>query len=689
MIDPMAALLEQAATLASGFPACGESEAPMAARSGPAAEIVMDGVIGWDVTVAGVRAALRAIRDDEPLLIRVNSPGGIATDGFAIFNLLAQRKGAVTARIDGLAASAASYIVMAAQTIEMPAAALFMIHNASVMTIGGKDDHLTSADLLGKIDALMVRIYAARTGLSDPHIVAMMTAETWMTGDEALSLGFTSTLLDSQVTKSPASSAEARRVFAAYRHPPSRIAAMASTETTPPHTAAPPTKEALMADEVKPGGDAAVTKPIAATAVDLARIAGKAGLDVAWIAAQAKANVTVPDAVEAAFEAMALASAKAVTTSPATASRVEVLNDERATTHARMKSAIVASIRGKAEKDTPPEAREFRNVGIVGMMRDMLASAGDRTAHRLDNASLWDRMASATGGTHTTSDFPLILRDAANVSLQAEFGEFPRTFDAWASDTDVNDFKAVHSAQIGTMPTLTRVAEGQPVPYRAIAEEGESYKVDTYAGIVALTREMIINDQLNAFGRMIRGAAGSAERALSDLVYAQITANANMADSNRLFSTAHLNIGANAAGTDYHYLFASDRPNVEVAYLGGRRAPEITEEEGFSVLGVSYRVLFDFGAKAISWRGVTRERSLVNVDGSTVAPLETLLLNMREVGGSLIGVPRNLVLLVPPAQHFAARRLVTAVTPTQAANVNIYGGLQLVVEPRLANTTVV
>lgn len=688
MTDILAGLREQVATLAADLPASVASGPVLAARPGPVAEIVMEGVIGLDVTPGGVRTALRSIPDDAPVTIRVNSPGGIATDGFAIFNLLAQRKGPVTARIDGLAASAASYIVMAASRVEMPAAAMFMIHNAGMVTMGNKEDHAASAAILAKIDALMVRIYAAKSGRPPDELAAMMAAETWMDGDEAAALGFADAVIDAPVAAASALSIDARRLFAGFKQPPARIAAMAQTE--PPVAVTPP-KEPNMADTLdKPGGaSATVNTPIAASAVDLARIARKANLGPEWIEAQASAGVTLQDAQANALDAMAEAAKAAVTPSPVMDARIQVTRDERETQRARMKSAIVASIRGQGEKNTPEEAREYRNLGVVGIMRELAAAAGDKTAHRLDNAALWERTVTATGGTHTGSDFPLILRDAANVALQSDFGEFPKTFEAWASSTDVNDFKQINSAQIGSMPTLTRVAEGQPVPYRPIAEEGESYKVDTYAGIVAMTREMIINDRLNAFGRVIRAAAGAAERALSDLVYLQITNNANMADGNRLFSSAHLNVGAGSTGTDFHYLVAADRPTVEVAYLGGRRAPEITEEEQFNVLGIAYRVLFDFGAKAISWRGMTRERALVNVDGSTVAPLEQLLLTQREVGGSLIGVPRRLVLLVPPAQHFAARRLVTAVTPSSTAEVNIYGGLELVVEPRLANTTVV
>jgi ATP-dependent protease ClpP protease subunit/phage major head subunit gpT-like protein len=690
MDKDMTALLAQAAALAAEV-----AEAPRAALPrAEAHEMTIDGVIGWDVTAAGVRESLRAIPDDAPLTLRVNSPGGIATEGFAIYNLLAQRKGKTTARVEGLAASAASYIIMAATRVEMAEASFLMIHNASVMTWGNKEDHDASRALLAKIDELMVRIYARRTGGDPDEIAAMMTAETWLTGDEAKAHGFADAVL-----KAPAAaramaplSHEARTLLAEFRRPPASIAALAHTSSNPPHSAAPPTKEIQMGPEdITSGGASAAAKtnpptvpaPVAATAVELAQLAGKAGLGVDWVQAQAQAGVTLSDARAAALDAMAEAHAAAVTPSP-----LRIVRDAGDTLRSRVHASLVASMRNLSHANTPEAAREFRGVGIAGMLREMMAASGVRDVGRLNNEQLWQRVATAQG-SHSTGDFPIILKDAINVTLQQEYGEFPRTFESWTEPTEVADFKQITSAQIGRMPTLTQVTQGQPIPHRPIREEGEVYQVNTYAGIVAMTREMIINDQLNAFGRTIRGAAEAANRALSDLVYVQLTANANMADGNKLFSASHANVGTGASGTVFHYLVAAGRPGVEVAYLTGRRVPEITEEVQFDVLGVSYRVVFDFGAKAVSWRGLARERAAVNTDGSTVGKLEELLLVMRGVDGELMGVPRGLVLLVPPSDHLAARRLVTAVTPDSAANVNPYAGLQLVVEPRLGNTTVV
>lgn len=689
MDEDLNALLAQAAALAAEV-----AEAPRAALpKAEAHELTIDGVIGWDVTAAGVRESLRAVPDDAALMLRVNSPGGIATEGFAIYNLLAQRKGKVTARVEGLAASAASYIIMAAARVEMPEASFLMIHNASLMTYGNKEDHDASRALLAKIDELMVRIYARRTGGDPDEIAAMMAAETWLTADEAKAHGF------ADVVVKPAAGAralaplsnEARSLLAGFKRPPASVAALPQASSNPPHSAAPPTKEILMDPKENPPGGApaavahvnpAPAAPVAATAVELAQLAGKAGLGVDWVQAQAAAGATLSDARAAAVDALAEAQAKP---QPST---LKIVRDAGDTLRNRVHASLVASMRNLSRENTPEAAREFRGVGIAGMLREMMAEAGVRDVGRLNNEQLWQRVAAAQG-SHSTSDFPIILKDAINVTLQQEYDEFPRTFEAWTEPTEVADFKQITSAQIGRMPTLTQVSQGQPIPHRPIREEGEVYQVQTHAGIVAMTREMIINDQLNAFGRTIRGAAEAANRALSDLAYLQLTANANMADGNRLFSAAHANVGTGASGTVFHYLVAAGRPGVEVAYLTGRRVPEITEEMQFDVLGVSYRVVFDFGAKAVSWRGLARERAAVNVDGSTVGKLEELLLVMRGVDGDLLGVPRGLVLLVPPSDHLAARRLVTAVTPDSAANVNPYAGLQLVVEPRLGNTTVV
>jgi ATP-dependent Clp protease, protease subunit len=122
--------------------------------------------------------------------LRINSPGGDVFDARAIHTALRAHSGVVVAHIDGLAASAATYIAMAADEVRIAEGAFMMIHNAWGLVIGNKEDMLSMAGTLEKIDGSIRSDYIAKTGKKPDEIRAMMDAETWMTAQEALDNGF-------------------------------------------------------------------------------------------------------------------------------------------------------------------------------------------------------------------------------------------------------------------------------------------------------------------------------------------------------------------------------------------------------------------------------------------------------------------------------------------------------------------
>ena len=652
-----------------------------------AAVLSLFGDVGWEITPAGVAAELKKLSADQPITISINSYGGDALAGIAIHNMLARHAGPKTVIVEGIAASAASLIAMAGDRIVMPGNAFLMIHEAWGGALGDAETMRQQADVLDQISAAYRRTYAGKSGKTEEAVAALMSAETWFDAETAVAEGFASE------TAAPAEI----RAFAAFD--PNRYAAApaafrglvrAASEPVPdaaPEVFNPPAIPPVIAEEIgmtdsvaqaggnPPAHSAAPAQPVKASIADLRGIAERNGLGAEFALAQFEAGATREVALEAALEAVA-------SRSPAPYAPARVLVDAAETRRHRMASAISARLSGNA-RAVPEDAREYMATGLHGMMREMLMAAGVSHAHRLDGNALYEAMR-VQAAQHGVSDFPIILKDATNKTLQAAFAAFPATWQAWCQEVDVADFKTITSAQNGFMPDMQAVREGGEVKFGTIAEEGETYAVGTQGIVVALTRQAIINDDLNAFGRIIRGAAETGYRSLADTVYGILTTNGNMADGNALFSAAHANVGAGAAGSIYHYLVCPDRPTVEIAYLSGRRAPEITSQEGFDVLGISYRVIFDFGAKAVSWRGMTRDRNAVNVDGSTVGALEKVLLEMKAPGGARIAPPQRKVLLVPPSEHMNARRLATAITPDSASNVNIYGGdLQVIVEPRL------
>lgn len=127
--------------------------------------------------------------------LNINSPGGDVFEGLAIYNTLRDHPGKVTARIIGLAASAASFIAMAADEIQIGKAASMMIHNTQSVAVGDRHDMRETADWMEQFDDMLAAIYAERTDKDKKKIAKMLDAETWLIGENAVTEGFADALL--------------------------------------------------------------------------------------------------------------------------------------------------------------------------------------------------------------------------------------------------------------------------------------------------------------------------------------------------------------------------------------------------------------------------------------------------------------------------------------------------------------
>jgi ATP-dependent protease ClpP protease subunit len=157
----------------------------------------------WGISAASVVAALAQIGEAETLNVYINSPGGDVFESRAIMAAIGRFNGNTVAHIDSLCASAATSIALSCNTVNMAEGALFMVHNASAMAYGDKEDMLNMAALLEKIELSIIKDYTDKTGIEDADIIEMMDKETWLTASEALSLGF----VDSVTSKVKASNA--------------------------------------------------------------------------------------------------------------------------------------------------------------------------------------------------------------------------------------------------------------------------------------------------------------------------------------------------------------------------------------------------------------------------------------------------------------------------------------------------
>jgi len=176
------------------------AEKPLAAEADDPNTVSIYGVIGEDYWGEGFTAkrmagALRSVGKNA-VTINVNSPGGDMFEGLAIYNLLREHPAKVTVKVMGVAASAASVIAMAGDEVLMGTGSVMMIHNAWGLVIGNRHDFADAASVFETFDASMASIYAARTGMKDADVMAMLDGPTrasdgtYMTAAEAIAKGF-------------------------------------------------------------------------------------------------------------------------------------------------------------------------------------------------------------------------------------------------------------------------------------------------------------------------------------------------------------------------------------------------------------------------------------------------------------------------------------------------------------------
>ena len=185
-------------------------------------------------------------------------------------------------------------------------------------------------------------------------------------------------------------------------------------------------------------------------------------------------------------------------------------------------------------------ARQYRGMTLMELARESLGNAGVNTRGL-------SRDEVATRALHSTSDFPEILSAVTNKTLRQAYDAYPRTFMLFCRQVLATDFKAMHRVQLGEAPQLLEVGESGEFKRGTLGESKESYKVKTYGRVVAITRQTLINDDLDAFTRIPAMYGNSIAQLESDVVWGIITANPAMADGNALFHTTHKNLAGTGA----------------------------------------------------------------------------------------------------------------------------------------------
>lgn len=216
---------------------------------------------------------------------------------------------------------------------------------------------------------------------------------------------------------------------------------------------------------------------------------------------------------------------------------------------------VCLSAQGPETRQPHDRSNEFRGHSLVEMGRRYLVALGYHAADKMNRTQVATLLMSRVKLqgvlpgvflAHSTGDFPFLLADAMGKSLRGEYALAPHTWNLWARQVTAPDFKEQKAIQLSEAADLEAIPEGDEYTYAALTESREVWKLVKYGRGLKFTREMLINDDLSAFDRVPRMMGRAAARRVEQLGIGVLTDNAQMADSNALFSTAHANLATGA-----------------------------------------------------------------------------------------------------------------------------------------------
>lgn len=555
-------------------------------QAASSAEIYIYGDIGDDwwnesITAANFVRELNSLEVDA-ITVRVNSVGGSAPDGIAIHNALKRHKATITVSIDGLAASISAFIAMAGDVVEMAENTMMMVHGGHTAIYGNAQDHRDAAAMLDQWNAAMANSFATKSGRPVAEMLTLITdgKDHWYTAAEALDAKLIDQItppihvsaslvrgLPADRLKTAPAAVLAHFQIAALSAPIAAPAVpVAVTAAKPPkEDPMPKTAEELAADQareaaIKAALDADIARRQNIRAA-LAPFAKRPELAPQIDALQQEADITASMTLDQ-VNAKVLAMISQGATSAA-GSYVATLEDEADKQRAGVSAALEIRA-GLAKNDG---ANPFRGYTLSEIARATLERCGVKTG-------AMDKMGMvAAAFTHSTSDFGNLLMNVANKSMMKGYEEAGETFQLWTSKGSLPDFKAAMRVDLNTFPSLLKVAEGAEYKYATIGDRGEQVQLATYGRLFSITRQVVINDDLDAMVKLPRLMGRAAIRTVGDLVYATLTANPVMSDGVALFHATHANLAA--AGSV-----------ISTASVDAQQVLMATQKDGAAVLNI-------------------------------------------------------------------------------------------------------
>jgi len=499
-----------------------------------------------------------------PLSLTINSYGGDVSAALGMCATLRAHHGPISIEVQGVAASSAT-LILTCGPVAMAVDALAMIHAPWSEATGDAAVMRESAEVLDRYTDAMVLAYSAKLKLDVEAIRALLSdgKDHWFTAREAQEIGLVDTVLP------------ARRI-AANTGPlnvPARFKKMISSTELPSaeivHIQDAAARDALAREQNRRREIKNLLVGPLARRPELVEVLNACLDDITVCAAEASqrllkrqgegvesiggpgavGSIGGPGAVSANF-----------TLPPGSLTR-EFAAAERAIGrpvgfggfgHRDFISAAsdALAIRwGARLPKAHPAAQDFQGTGLLGLAAMIMSSTGHNPVG-LPAASL-------VKAVLTTSDFPNLLIESVNKVLSTRVMQTALEHRALCEKGSLSDFKPTKVADLSGLPGLVRKYEAGEITYGSLSDSGTEYKLSTYAIGLAFTREMMINDDLDAIGPILRNTAASGARLERDLLFGLLASNPAMSDGQPLFSSAHGNVDTSGKGVSIEGLNAA------------------------------------------------------------------------------------------------------------------------------------
>ncbi|EPU9530624.1 ClpP-like prohead protease/major capsid protein fusion protein [Escherichia coli] len=609
---------------------------------------------GFGITAKQFTEDLKALGDVSHINLRIHSPGGDVFEGIAIYNLLRNHPADITVYIDGVAASMASVVAMAGDRVVMPENAMMMIHKPWGISGGNAGDMRDYADLLDKVETVLIPAYARKTGKSAQEIATMLEDETWMDGKECLKHGFADELLPSVRVMARI---ESKRT-GDFLHMPETIKGM----ITPPKSQA---KNTITGDQERING-----------IKEIFSVFGNQ-YDGIKMSCLEDASCTLEMARERLLNEMGKNHTPTNKNIPSHiyAGNGNITGD-----------AIRQGLYSRLGYERPERGNPYAMMSLFEMAQASLVDRGISVGGFLNRSQVVN-----AAFTHSSSDFSHILAGGAEKSVLKGWQDSGETFQKWTRSGSLSNFHEAKRVGLNGFSKLDKVPEGAEYKYITTSDKGVPIALATYGNIFSVTRQAIINDDLTQLTTIPMAMGRAAARTVGNLVYLLLTGNGKFTDGKALFHADHKNLiakdmdmeGLNEArklmrlqedangdslnitpafvlvpaalesaahrailsssslfpvdsegiinqnpgiinvvkdmaeviveprldknnNKEWYVAAAKGMDTIEVAYLDGIDTPYLEEQEGFTVDGVAWKVRIDAGVAALDYRGLLK-----------------------------------------------------------------------------------